>query len=255
MASFEELVSEGWKAPFHGWNFSYLDGRYLQARPPWNYPALVSSRLPGVRSLLDIGTGGGEFLSSLKPLPEVACVTEGYRPNTKVALAALGPLGVGVVETLCDDNREQPQRGELPFRDSCFDLVIARHESYVPREVKRVMGPRGLFITQQVGPGNIHEIHSLFGSRAREPPWEVLTAEEGLEREGLHVDEHGAWSGVSRFLDVGALVYFLKAIPWEVPSFTPEKFELELRQVHQRISDSGSFEVTTARFYVVASRP
>jgi hypothetical protein len=254
MASFEELVSEGWKAPFSGWNFSYISGRYLQARPTWDYKALVSSRLPGAKSLLDLGTGGGEFLCSLNPLPEVTCATEGYRPNTKVALAALGHLGVGVVETRCDDNRAQPQRGEIPFRDSCFDLVIDRHESYVPREVKRVLSRRGFFITQQVGPGNIVEIRNLFGSPRRGPRWDVVTAEEELEKEGLRVEEHGAWSGVSRFLDVGALVYFLKAIPWEVPSFTPEKFEPKLRQVHQRIAEWGSFEVTTARFYVVASR-
>jgi SAM-dependent methyltransferase len=161
---------------------------------------------------------------------------------------------VGVVETFCDDNRVRPQKGELPFRDHSFGLVIDRHESYVPREVRRVLRGGGLFITQQVGPGNNAEIHKLFRTPARKPRWDVVVAQAELEKEGLDVEEHGAWSGVSRFLDVGALVYFLKAIPWEVPFFTPEKFEPELRQVHQRISDRGSFEVTTSRFHVVAAR-
>ena len=254
MASFEELVSTAESAPFQGWDFSFLKGRYLEARPGWSYRALVSSKPGGAKSLLDLGTGGGEFLSSLGPIPEVACATEGYRPNTKVASAALNPLGVAMVETRCDDNRITPQRGELPFRDRAFDLVIDRHESYVTREVRRVLGTNGVFITQQVGDEDLAEVHNLFRSPPRESRWDVGVAKEQLEEAGMRVEASGSWSGTSRFLDVGALVYLLRAVPWEVPSFSSTRFESELRHVHTRIKERGTFEVTAARFYVVGSR-
>jgi len=254
LASFEELVSAAEKTPFKGWDFSLLKGRYVEAEPSWSYRALVSSRLVGAKSLLDLGTGGGEPLSSLRPVPPVACATEGYRPNTKVALAALKPLGVELVETWCDNNGTTPQRGELPFRDCVFDLVIDRHESYVPREVRRVLRPGGLFITQQVGDGNMAEIHRLFRSPLREARWDIRVAKEELEDVGMRVRAGDAWSGTTRFLDVGALVYLLRAVPWEVPSFSSSKFEGELRQVHLQIMERGAFEVTATRFYIVASR-
>jgi len=51
----------------------------------WNYRNEVKFRIYGISSLLDMGTGGGEFLSSLSPLPANTCATEGYEPNIPVA--------------------------------------------------------------------------------------------------------------------------------------------------------------------------
>ena len=254
MSSFEELVSSAHRARFQGWDFSYLRGRYVQGKPGWDYAELVSSNLPGANSLLDIGTGGGELLSTLSPLPGLVCATEGFRPNTNVALATLRRFGVYVVETWCDDNRVTPQRGALPFRDRAFDLVVDRHESYMPWEIHRVLRRGGLFITQQVGDGNNAEIHTLFHSPPRRGRWNLEEAAGEHRGAGLRITASSASSTVSRFLDVGALVYYLDAIPWEVPSFSPTKFEKELRQVHGLILEGGAFEVTTKRFHIVAAR-
>jgi len=60
--AFEELVAEAVRQPFSGWDFSYLQGRMESGDPQWDYAALVRRRLPGVRALLELGTGGGEFL-------------------------------------------------------------------------------------------------------------------------------------------------------------------------------------------------
>jgi len=46
---------------------------------------MVRERLPDVTPLLDMATGGGEFLSSLVPLPPRTVATEGYPPNLEVA--------------------------------------------------------------------------------------------------------------------------------------------------------------------------
>jgi hypothetical protein len=57
--------------PFSGWDFSYLTEtrRMMEAPLPWSYAGIVLPRLRSARALLDMDTGGGEFLSRLQPLP------------------------------------------------------------------------------------------------------------------------------------------------------------------------------------------
>ena len=44
-------------APFEGWDFSYLDGRMIQAEPPWDYLALARAALAHAHDVLDVATG------------------------------------------------------------------------------------------------------------------------------------------------------------------------------------------------------
>ncbi|MCB0048432.1 MAG: hypothetical protein KDE24_02665, partial [Caldilinea sp.] len=41
-----------------------------------------------------------------------------------------------------------------------------------------------------------------------------------LRAAGLAIVDVQDWQGSLRFLDVGALVYYLKAVPWLVPGFS-----------------------------------
>ena len=51
---------------FLGWDFSYLDGRLEEGILPWDYKEMVLKYLDPRFQLLDIGTGGGEFLLTLQ---------------------------------------------------------------------------------------------------------------------------------------------------------------------------------------------
>lgn len=141
------IFQEEVEAAFEGWNFSRLTetGRMQEAPLSWNYPSVVRQKMKGIHSMLDMGTGGGELLSRLAPLPDQTYATEGYSPNVDVARARLEPLGVKVI----------PADGEdvLPLPDQSLELIINRHESYAPAELYRLLKPEGLFITQQVGGG------------------------------------------------------------------------------------------------------
>ena len=86
-----------------------MKGRYYESDPFWDYRQLVLDRAKIVGSMLDLGTGGGEFLASLKDLPKLTCATESYLPNIPIATGLLEPLGVQVVP-LMDENT-------LPFID------------------------------------------------------------------------------------------------------------------------------------------
>src|ERR1051325_259171 len=91
------LTSE-FNRPSTGWNFSYLKGRMEEKLTslPWDYEATVRTELLNAKGLLDMGTGSGEFLASLSPLPPDTCATEGWAPNIAIARQRLAPLGVTV---------------------------------------------------------------------------------------------------------------------------------------------------------------
>jgi len=96
----------------------------------------VARRAAAAGALLDMGTGGGERLSRLRPLSIPVVQDEGAPDNT-------GQTG--------------NDRGRLPFRDGVFGLVAGRHEAFRAAEVSRVLAPGGTFITEQV------DVHSYDG--------------------------------------------------------------------------------------------
>ncbi|MDN5758901.1 MAG: SAM-dependent methyltransferase, partial [Tomitella sp.] len=59
MRTFDTLVSEAQAADVTGWDFSWLDGRATEQRPPWGYAQLLAQRLSTASAALDIDTGGG----------------------------------------------------------------------------------------------------------------------------------------------------------------------------------------------------
>lgn len=101
-------------------------------------------------SLLDMGTGDGNFLLSLNHPYNNCYVTEGYIPNYNLCLNKLKPLGIDV--KFIDEN------DILDFKDNMFDLIINRHESFSSDEIFRTLKKGGLFITQQVGSFNNNDL-------------------------------------------------------------------------------------------------
>ena len=257
-SDFERLITEAEIESFSGWDFSHIHGRYVEGRPSWDFAEEARKVIKQTHSMLDIATGGGEFLSSLFPLPERCCATEGYTPNSYIARDRLRPKGIDVVFTFCDDNGVIPQRGSLPFRGGAFDFVMDRHESFVASEVARVLAPSGIFATQQVGDGNNRELREFFGktraSTEGRAPWNLSRAVEEIESAGLKIVQKEEGRMNSRFLDVGAVAYYLKAIPWEIPGFNTKRYREKLLDMHRLIMKTGSFRVTTTRFFVQARK-
>lgn len=53
-------------AHIHGWDFSHIADRYTEETDlPWDYQRIILDCLKPEMKLLDIDTGGGEFLRSL----------------------------------------------------------------------------------------------------------------------------------------------------------------------------------------------
>lgn len=92
---FEALLAEAASRKLLGWDVSY-DGRTV-TDPPWDFTAIVANLAGQSSDLLDMGTGGGEWLSALPGRPSRTVATEGWPPNVAVARDQLRPLGIEVV--------------------------------------------------------------------------------------------------------------------------------------------------------------
>lgn len=246
-----EKLKEVWKDEeqhsFKGWDFSYIDNRMKEEKLPWEYGQVVKSYMGEDKVLLDMGTGGGEYLISLDPTPDKTYATESYLPNIEHSRENLAPYGVEVRAVTGDD--------QLPFEDNFFDVIINRHESYCLSEVRRILKPGGVFITQQVGGKNNKEISNfLLGEYPNIIDFEfnLNKALQEIEKMNLKVIKQGEYLPKTYFYDIGALVYYAKIIEWEFPNFSVDRCFDELVELQEKLEDQGFIETLEHRFYLVA---
>lgn len=236
-------------AHIHGWDFSHIDGRYEEdTNFPWDYRRVIASYLTNSMDLLDIDTGGGEFLLSLGHTYENTAATEYYPPNVQLCKETLLPLGI--------DFRPADGKGILPFDDGSFDIVVDRHGDYNPAEIYRVLKPGGIFIMQQVGAENERELVELLCGKTELPFPEQYAdkAAEAFRNAGFDILCQEECFRPIRFYDVGALVWFARVLPWEFPDFAVDTHIESLMQAHRMIEETGFIEDKTHRFLLVAKK-
>jgi len=245
---YKKFVAEAQNASFSGWDFSWLDERRIQEEPPWDYRKLVLDHTKGIHSMLDMGTGGGEFLASLAPLPEDTHASESYPPNQVIAARNLEPLGVTV--------HRFTKYVPLSFEDAYFDLGINRHDDFEPAEVKRILKLGGVFITQQVGGLNNLELNQVLQEKIAFEfmEWGLAPTLIELYEADFVVEIAEKAALKSTFLDIGAVVYYLKAIPWQVEGFDPTTHTDALVKIRNIIEGQGKFDATAHRFIIVAKK-
>ena len=246
---FEQLIREAERAPIEGWDFGWLEGRATEERPSWGYSGLLAERYRRATAVLDLQSGGGELLAKLPVLPKLTIASEAWPPNVGVAAANLRPLGASVVVAHAD-------RPTLPFADHTFDLVSSRHPVDTWwSEIARVLCPGGAYFSQQVGPRSVGEVSEFMlgpqlGSSKREP----ARARAEAEAAGLEVIDLREERLPVAFHDVGAVVYFLRLVVWNVPGFTVAGYRDRLWELHCRIEESGPFVAHSTRFLIEARK-
>src|SRR5207247_8790407 len=105
----DALLDAAERQPCVGWDFTWLRGRLGSQPLPWDYTASVVEHARSSPDLLDLGTGGGEWLAELSYRPPRTVATEAWGPNVAIASARLRPLGVDVVQVApARDNTGKP---------------------------------------------------------------------------------------------------------------------------------------------------
>lgn len=251
--SFESLVETALTngVPNVGWDFSYLDGRRSSEALPWSYDAIALSALSCAQSVLEIDTGIGEHLRTLRERattwPQRVVGTETENANIAEAKENLSAIGVGFVAY------EKIDR--LPFEDGEFDLVLNRHSSYSLDEIRRILRPGGRFITEQVG----HDMCSGLNRLLRAPcenraPWHLELATEQMSDAELEIVQQQEYRGRDLFSDVGAIVWYLTKVPWQIPDFSIDRYRDRLTAIHQRIREHGPIDAGSHHFLIEAHK-
>ncbi|MBQ2750209.1 MAG: class I SAM-dependent methyltransferase [Clostridia bacterium] len=235
-------------AHIHGWDFSHIADRYEEEDDiPWSYREEILSRLTPNMRILDIDTGGGEFLLSLGHPHENTAATESFPPNVSLCKSELLPLGIDFQEGGGD---------HIPFDDRTFDMVINRHGDFDPQEIHRVLKPGGLFITQQVGAQNDRELVKLLlgDLHLPFPDQFLIIAEKQFKNAGFEILKAREHYGTIRFFDVGALVWFARIIEWEFPGFSVDACLPRLLEAEKLLQETGSLDGRTHRFLLVVKK-
>ncbi len=248
-----ELIKD-WKAEeeiahIHGWDFSHIDGRYMEdTNFPWNYRQVIGEYLNSDMKLLDIDTGGGEFLLSLGHPYKKTAATENYPPNVQLCKEILLPLGI--------DFRQADGNGKLPFYDNSFDVVINRHGDFNPWEIYRVLKSGGIFVSQQVGAENDRELVELLCGELPLPLPEQYADKvaNAFQKAGFSILRQEECFSPIRFYDVGALTWFARVLPWEFIGFSVDTHIQNLMKAQHILENEGYIEGKTHRFLLVARK-
>lgn len=253
--SAQARLVESWRAeetrPFAGWDFSYLDGRVRFPQMPWSYEALATALMATAKTVLDVGTGGGERLLAMRAAwPATVVATEDWPPNVALAHERLAPLGVSVVAA------QRPSRAPLPFAAASFDLVINRHTGFYAVAVWRVLQPSGRFLTQQVDVVGGRKLQEAMGRVVKERPTSFALALHYLRTEtDFRVERAEPHVDTITFRDVGALVYYLVNIPWIMPGFSVDSHLPHLLALQDQIERGEQLTFQTRHYLLQVQKP
>ena len=180
-----------------GWDFSFM--KTEKQTPPWTYVEIIKKYLKPSDDVLDVGTGGGEFLTKLSPYFNKAVGID-IDPEM-IAVANRNSASVDNVSFEVMDDR-------LIGLVGVFDIILCRHAPYNLGAVKKHLKPGGYFITQQVGEKNMENIKSAIGQDMTKP---AIAKSEFIDG-GFDIVEFLEYDIDHIVLDIESLVFWLNAL-------------------------------------------
>ena len=230
--------------PLTGWDFSQAQNRPILEPLPWDYRAVARPFVDAAQRMLDLGTGGGEILLTLAPLPPFCVATELSEPRAQVARRRLSAHSVRVA--VLESTRP------LPFRPGAFDLVLIRNSAFIARHIGEVLNREGVFLTQQVARGNLADLLQVLGLKEGNPDWQYPEqAAADLRAAGFTSVEFQTFDSFFEFVSLGAMLWFLEGIlPGRVEVSACYEGLLEL----QRRADRGEKLRFTRKRYLLTAR-
>lgn len=227
-----------------GWALEYESPTKLGPGPPWDYELRAHELLQGARSVLDLGTGGGELFAGVcDGYRGFAVASEEWAPNVRVAASRLSVLGIPVVHASSE---------HLPFADGSFGLVLDRHESLDPEDAGRVVARGGHILTQQVTNSNWQELRAFFPRMTEFAPHFELY-QDGFRNAGLTVTRAETHDCLVEFGSLGEVAYLLQAAPWTVPDFDLDR-DLDALLALERNAGGDGIVLTEGRYIIEASK-
>ena len=110
------------------------------------------------------------------------------------------------------------------------------------------------FLTEQVHGSWCDDLLAAFDAK---PQWPEATLEKygpRLTAAGLTIVDTQEWSGRLSFTDVGAIVFYLKAIPWLVPGFSVKTHQKHLLALQHRLDDGEGLAFAARKYLIEACK-
>ncbi|MDR2942300.1 MAG: hypothetical protein LBV17_06895 [Treponema sp.] len=79
--------------------------------------------------------------------------------------------------------------------------------------------------------------------------WCLIKNIELFKNACMEIVEYGEYIGKMKFYDIGAIVYYLKCIPWQVEDFSIDKYYKKLEIMNEIIDKKGYMDFVLHRFY------
>lgn len=219
---FNELIKEE-KHHASKQRFSYLEQskRMIEFPLKWKFSNVVTPYLQNYENLLLMGN---DIKEELEDVPSLL----------KITVA---------------------QEGTSTYNDDSFDVILNKHELLDAKEILRLLMEDGYFITEQVGGLNHCELNLWLNVEATESAIHSLRRTVNqLKEAGLTILEAKDDISLTRFYDVGAIVYYLKVNQWQFPNFTVERYFDRLVAIQAMIEQQGYIDITRHRFLIVAQK-
>lgn len=121
----------------------------------------------------------------------------------------------------------------------------------------RVLKPKGIFITEQVGAENDRELIKLLLNNVYPIPFPkqyLKTIKHSFEKIGFKTIESDEAFRPIKFWDVGALVWFAHIIEWEFPGFNVTDCLPNLYHAQEILEQNGVIEGRIHRFLLVVQK-
>ncbi len=86
--------------------------------------------------------------------------------------------------------------------------------------------------------------------------WNLEYVTNELEAADFEILEGNKDTTLTRIFDVGVIAFYLKAIPFDFPDFTVEKYYKKLVEINKIINDNGylDLDMNTHRFIIKAKK-
>ena len=84
--------------------------------------------------------------------------------------------------------------------------------------------------------------------------WTLLNEVQQIERAGFQVLRYEEAFLDSIFHDIGAVVFFLRIIAWQIPDFKVETYRDRLLKMHRHIEKHGAFYAKSHRYVIEAQK-
>lgn len=235
-------------ANVRGWNFSEV--RVVEEGHRIEYSKVVESHLERNKTLLDIGTGGGERLLAFAFKVREAIATDIDRKKIKTAAENISKSGLYNVDLiLCDSNN-------MPIAGATIDIITDRHAPFNAKEVSRILSPGGTFITQQVSEGDKRNFKEVFqrGQSYREKSGTLKRRYVMELREaGIRIIEVRTVDTTEYYESIDDVLFLLANTPI-IPHFNFEREQDKLERIQKEFKTDKGIRTNSERLLIVGGK-